>query len=242
MRTLIWHGWLLEGSGSNVAAARLSEVLRASGHDVLLVCQEGHPERYPWIDAAGTVGAGGVSDLRPNPGASTGPGRCVLLRPEIGRLLPVFVVDEYEGFDVKAFVDITEEELDAYLERNVQALRAAAGWHRPDVVLAGHAVPGPAIAKRALGPGTYIARIHGSDLEYAVRPQRRYRDLASEGLGGARAVTGPTPEALERCVELVPEARGLVRVIRPGVSVDAVHPMPRRRALLAAARRPETHP
>lgn len=242
MRILLWHGWLLEGSGSNVAAARLSEVLRASGYDVLLVCQEGHPERYPWIDASGTVGAGGVSDLRPNPGASTGPGRCVLLRPEIGRLLPVFVVDEYEGFDVKAFVDITEEELDAYLERNVEALRAAAGWHRPDVVLAGHAVPGPAIARRALGPGTYIARIHGSDLEYAVRQQERYRALAVEGLGAARAVTGPTAEALERCVELVPGARGLVRVIRPGVSVDAFRPTPRREALLDVASRLEADP
>lgn len=242
MRVLLWHGWLLEGSGSNVAAARLCEVLSAAGHDVLLVCQEGHPERYPWIDASGTVGAAGVSELRPNASAAPSPGHCVLLRPEIGRLLPVFVLDEYEGFDVKAFVDLTDDELDAYLSRSVEALRAAAAWHGSEVVLAGHAVPGPVVARRALGPRTYVARIHGSDLEYAVRLQRRYRDLASEGLGGASAVTGPTNEALERCVELVPEARGLTRVIRPGVSVEAFHPRPRREALLEVAARLDADP
>src|SRR3990170_3409816 len=239
MRILIWHGWLLEGSGSNVAAARLSEVFRVAGHDVLLLCQEGHPERYPWIDASGTVGSGGVSDLRPNPSASGRAGRCVLLRPEIGRLLPVFVVDEYEGFDVKAFVDITEDELDAYLERNVGALRAAAGWHRPDVVLAGHAVPGPAIARRALGPGTYIARIHGSDLEYAVRQQERYRALAVEGLGAARAVTGPTAEPGGGGVGPPRGARALWRVPGRGVSGAPFPPRPGRRALPAAASRLE---
>ena len=53
-RILVWHGWLLEGSGSNVATARIVvEVWRAAGHDVLLLCQERHPDRYPWIDATG---------------------------------------------------------------------------------------------------------------------------------------------------------------------------------------------
>ncbi|HEX6230843.1 MAG TPA: glycosyltransferase [Actinomycetota bacterium] len=242
MRILLWHGWLLEGSGSNVAAARLAEVYRASGHDVLLVCQEGHPERYPWIDASGTVDASGVPEPAPNPHATPASGRCVLLRPLTGRLLPVFVVDEYEGFEVKAFVDLTDEELEAYLGRCVEALAAAAAWHRPEAVLAAHAVPGPAIARRALGPRTYLARIHGSDLEYAVRPQRRYRELAAEGLGAARAVTGATHEVLARCVQMVPAARDLTRVIRPGVSVEAFHPMPRREALLDVAERLEADP
>jgi hypothetical protein len=57
MRILLWHGWLLEGSGSNVATARVAERYRAAGHDVALLCQERHPERYPWIEAYGSVGA-----------------------------------------------------------------------------------------------------------------------------------------------------------------------------------------
>ncbi|MGZ8612420.1 MAG: hypothetical protein ACXWX0_09140, partial [Actinomycetota bacterium] len=128
MRILLWHGWLLEGSGSNIYTARVAETFRAQGHDVVLLCQEAHAERYRWIDATGTVDAAGVSGLVPN-AADAAPGRCVLLRPRIGRLLPVFVLDEYEGFDVKRFVDLTDAELDAYVGANADALRTAAAWH-----------------------------------------------------------------------------------------------------------------
>ena len=56
MRILLWHGWLLAGSGSNVVTARVAEAYRRQGHEVLLLCQEGHPERHPFVDAWGTVG------------------------------------------------------------------------------------------------------------------------------------------------------------------------------------------
>src|SRR6266571_2959794 len=236
MRVLLWHGWLLEGSGSNVYTARVAEVLAAAGHDVVLLCQEPHPERYRWIEAWGTAGPEGPSGLTPNVPSASG-GRCVLLRPDIGGLLPAFVVDEYEGFEVKRFPDLTTEELDHYLRRNVEALRAAAAWHGSDVVVTGHAVPGAVVANRALGPGRYVAKIHGSDLEYAVRLQERYVELAREGLENARAVVGPSSDVLHRCMELVPGIGHLVHVVRPGVDASHFHPMPRREALLHTADR-----
>jgi glycosyltransferase involved in cell wall biosynthesis len=232
----MWHGWLLEGSGSNVATARTAEIFRAEGHDVLLLCQERHPERFAWIDATGSVDRDGHRDVTPNPGAARAAGRCVLLRPQIGPTLPVFVLDPYEGFaDVRRFVDLTDDELDRYLDRNVEALRAAAASHRPDVAFTGHAVPGAAIGRRALGDAGYVAKIHGSDLEYAVRPQERYRRLAREGLEAARAVVGPTIDTLARCEALVPEMRDLARVVPPGVDVTLFRPMPREQALLRVA-------
>jgi glycosyltransferase involved in cell wall biosynthesis len=234
VRILLWHGWLLEGSGSNVYTARVAEVLRAEGHDVLLLCQERRPERYRWIDASGRVDAGGVSAPRPNP-ADRAPGRCVLLRPDIGRLLPVFVVDEYEGFEVKRFVDLTDAELDRYLDANVAALRVAAAWHDTEVAIAGHAVPGGAIARRALGPGRYATKIHGSDVEYAMRLDPRCLDLAREGLPAGRAVTGSSDDVLRRCAELVPGIVPLARTVPPGVDVRAFRPRSRREALLEAA-------
>jgi glycosyltransferase involved in cell wall biosynthesis len=232
VRILVWHGWLLEGSGSNVATARIVEVWRAAGHDVLLLCQERHPERYPWIDASGTVTGGGVSALIPNPVASPSAGRCVLLRPEIGTLLPVFVVDHYEGFDdVRPFVDLSDPELEIYLRANVDAVRAAADTHEPEISVVGHGIPGAAIGRRALGAGAYVAKIHGSDLEYAIRPQARYRALAREGLEAARTVVGPSDEVLRRCAELVPDMVTHVHVVPPGVDVEAFRPRPRSEAL-----------
>jgi glycosyltransferase involved in cell wall biosynthesis len=236
MRVLLWHGWLLESSGSNVYTARVTDVLRRRGHEVLLVCQEPHADRYPFLDAWGSVGPSGVSALTAR-SSPLGPGRGVLLRPEIGSLLPVFVIDEYEGFEVKRFPDLTEAELAEYLDRNVVALRAASSWFEPEVVIAGHAIPGAVVAGRALGSGSYAAKIHGSELEYAVRLQPRYRELAEEGLEGARAVVGATSDVLARTEDLVPTARGKTRVVPPGVDVERFQPMSRRAGLEEAAAR-----
>jgi glycosyltransferase involved in cell wall biosynthesis len=242
MRILLWHGWLLEGSGSNVVTAKLAESFRAAGLDVLLLCQEPHPERYAWIDAYGSVGAAGPSALTPGR-ATPSPGRCVLLRPRIGRMLPVFVVDRYEGFDeVLRFVDLSDEQLERYLRANVEALRAAAEWHASETAVVGHAIPGAAIGRRALGPNRYVAKIHGSDIEYAIRIQDRYRELAHEGLETARAVVGATADVLERCSALVPGTAGSMRTVPPGVDVASFRPRPAADALRETARLVEEDP
>jgi glycosyltransferase involved in cell wall biosynthesis len=159
-----------------------------------------------------------------------------MLRPEIGSLLPVFVMDEYEGVEVKTFLQVSEEELQRYLALNVEALRAAAAWHGSEAVIAGHAIPGATIAARALGSGGFVAKVHGSDLEYAVRGQDRYLELAREGLAAARAVAGGSRDVLERCAELGLEMAH-AEVIPPGVDVRAFRPRGRREALLEAAGR-----
>ena len=241
MRILIWHGWLLSGTGSNIYAARTAEVYRRQGHDVLLLCQDRHPERAGFVDAWGSVGPDGVSELRPT-GAGTGPGRVVLLRPQIGGLLPVFVLDEYEGFEVKRFVDLTDSELDGYLERNVRALQAAVRWHSPDVAVMGHAVPGAVIGARAVGASRFVVKIHGSDLEYAIRQQDRYLRLAREGLEAAAVVTGGSENVLARAAELIPTVAGRFRKVPPGVDVSLFRPRPRREALEEAAVRLEEDP
>ena len=45
MRVLIFHGYLLGGTGSNVYNARLAEALVGLGHEVHLLSQDRHPER-----------------------------------------------------------------------------------------------------------------------------------------------------------------------------------------------------
>ena len=236
MRILIWHGWLLSGTGSNIYAARTAEVYRRQGHDVLLLCQDRHPDRAGFVDAWGTVDGEGVSDLRPA-GAEPGPGRAVLLRPQIGGLLPVFVLDEYEGFEVKRFLDLTDEELNAYLDRNVRALEAAVRWHSSEAVVIGHAVPGAVIAARALGTARFVVKIHGSDLEYCIRHQERYLRLAREGLEAAAVVTGGSENVLARAAELIPSAADRFRKVPPGVDVGLFRPRGRREALEEAAGR-----
>ncbi|HEX6261812.1 MAG TPA: glycosyltransferase [Actinomycetota bacterium] len=231
MRILVWHGWILEGSGSNVYTARIVEAWRARGHDVLLVAQERHPERFAFLDAWAD---GNLTEPHPT-GVEPSLGRATLLRPDIGDLLPVFVWDAYEGFRVKTFVDLSDEELEGYLDRNVAALREAAEAHGTDVAIAGHAIPGANVARRALGSIPFAAKIHGSDVEYAMRGQRRYVELAREGLEGAVVIAGASRDVLDRLIELVPSVAGRTKVVPPGVEVERFHPMPRAEALRGAA-------
>ena len=48
----ILHGYLLEGSGSNLWTRCVVESLCNTGHTVQLVCQEPYPERYECIAEA----------------------------------------------------------------------------------------------------------------------------------------------------------------------------------------------
>jgi glycosyltransferase involved in cell wall biosynthesis len=229
VRVLIWHGWLLEGSGSNVAAARLTEALRRAGHDVLLLSQAPGASAPEFIDAVGTVGED-VS-LQERGERRAGEGRAVLLRPDIGSLLPVFVADEYEGFTVKRFVDLTAIELETYVNRNVNALRTAVAWHRSDLVVASHLVPGGVIAARALRDIPYVAYTHGSELAYAVEVQARYADLARAAMDGAAVVAGGSHHVLARALAFAPTASVRGVVIAPGVDVEHFRPRERAEAL-----------
>ena len=181
MRILIFHGYLLGGNGSNVYNARLAAALGGLGHEVHLVCQDPAPERQPFVDAIGTwdtQGELGVRVLRE-------PVRVTAYRPRIGRLLPVYVLDRYDGFDARRFSDCTDAEVETYVARNVSAVHDVAARIDADVALANHLVMGPVILARALGPlgVPYAVKVHGSALEYTVKPEPdRFLGYAREGL------------------------------------------------------------
>ena len=82
MRVLIFHGYLLRGTGSNVYNAKLAEALRREGHEVHLLCQDREPQEMPWVDAVGTWRDGElqIETIRE-------PVQATVYRPPIGRLL-----------------------------------------------------------------------------------------------------------------------------------------------------------
>ena len=115
------------------------------------------------------------------------PGTVTAYVPDIGGLLPVYVYDRYEGFEVKTFAELTDDELDSYIAANVAAatdvVSAAGGV---DAALANHLVMGPLILAR--GGVRFAATIHGSALEFTVRPNPRFLPHAEEGMRAAAAV------------------------------------------------------
>src|SRR5262245_45796260 len=138
MRIVLWHGYLLGGTGSNVYTRQLAREWSLAGHEVVVLSQDPHPERY---------------DLG---GAATG-------RPDVGGFLPVFVVDRYAGFDdVRRVPDCTRVELDRWVQANVDAVAE----HLPaELVFANHVLLGGPVGA---GSGArYAVKAHGSELEYA---------------------------------------------------------------------------
>jgi glycosyltransferase involved in cell wall biosynthesis len=236
VRILIFHGYLLSGTGSNVYNARLAEALVRLGHEVHLFCQDRHPERYAFVDAAGDWDGGRleVSRLGESPhdrsAAAPSPG-CTVYRPDIGRLLPLYVQDRYEGVEAKTFARCSDAEIDAYVQANVDAVREVARSTAPDIALANHLVMGPAILARALADAApYAVKVHGSALEYTVKAEpERFLGFAREGLARARTVlvgSRHTAESLWRALE-DPTLEARTRLGPPGVDVERFAPRDR---------------
>ena len=226
MRILLWHGYLLSGSGSNLYTVNISRIWRSEGHDVLLMCQERNAGEFAFVDAAGGFNADNTGFELTQTGYEQATGRLRVLRPNIGEVLPVYVYDEYEGFTVKRFVDLTDEELERYTSANIRAMVTAIEDHQPDAIITGHEVMGPYIAKEAcdVTDASYIAKLHGSALEYAVKQQDRYLRLAQEGLSGARVVTGGSRYMVEEAARYVPGWRDRAAVVNPGCDVNLFKP------------------
>src|SRR5690242_2544603 len=184
MRILVFHGYLLRGTGSNVYNARLAAALARRGATVDLLSQERRPRELDFVDAVGTW-----VDGEPRVEVIREPVRVTAWRPDIGDLLPVYVADRYEGVEAKTFLDCTDDEIAAYVEANVAAVRAVAARARPDVALANHLVMGPLVLARGLGDVRYAVKVHGSALEYTVkRDPARFLPAAREGLARASTI------------------------------------------------------
>jgi glycosyltransferase involved in cell wall biosynthesis len=222
VRILIFHGYLLGGTGSNVYNSRLAAALVRAGHEVHMLCQDREPFAQDWVDAAGDWDGGALAlETRREPVRAT------VYRPDLGGLLPVYVADNYDGIQAKPFAELTEDELAAYLDRNVAAVREVAERVRPDVALANHLVMGPCVVARALDGVPYAVKVHGSALEYTVKPNpERFLPYAREGLADARAIlvgSRHTGESLWAAMD-DPTVEARTRLGPPGVDIEEFQP------------------
>src|SRR5215213_1291864 len=122
MKILIFHGYLLAGTGSNVYNAQLARAFVRAGHEVHLLSQERAADRLAFVDAHGDWDNGGRLELR----TIREPVRCTVYRPDIGGLLPVYVADRYDGIEARTFLECTDDEVAEYVDRNAAAVREVA--------------------------------------------------------------------------------------------------------------------
>lgn len=204
MKIVLWHGYLLGGTGSNVYSRALAAAWADAGHDVTVVCQERHPERF---------------DLR---GAR-------VVRPEIGTILPVFVLDRYEGLESRRVQDLDQADLDRFVHANAAVVRD----HLPaDLLFTNHLLLGGPVGAASGMP--YTVKAHGSELEFSMRGNPRLSAWARETLMSAGSIVAGSNHVRDVIADVVPGPHvERVRVVPPGVDVDRFVPRPWDAALAA---------
>ena len=215
MRILLWHGYLLGGTGSNVYTRALARAWSRLGHEVVVVCQERNPGAYD---------LGGARVVRP-------------MLPE--NILPTFVLDRYEGLEPRLLQELTPEERERYVEANAAAVRAELP---ADLVFANHVLLGGPVAAATGAP--YAVKAHGSELEYSMRGNAELAAWGRESLAPATATfvgSAHIRSVLEQVVGHVDR----VYEVPPGVDVEEFKPEQRAAALehlLDEARRDPPNP
>jgi glycosyltransferase involved in cell wall biosynthesis len=190
MRILLWHGYLLGGTGSNVYTRALAREWSRGGHEVIVVCQEREPERF---------------DL----------GGAQVVTPELpGGRLPVFVLDRYAGLEPKLLQDFTTTELAEYVEANAAALRELLP---ADVLFTNHVLLGAPVGAATGAP--FRVKAHGSELEYSMRGRPELERWGAEMLAQAEVTYVGSAHIREVLEDVVGHVTDVVEV-PPGVDVD----------------------
>jgi glycosyltransferase involved in cell wall biosynthesis len=201
VRILLWHGYLLGGTGSNVYTRALAREWSRAGHDVTVVCQERRPDEY---------------DI----------GGARVVRPELpGGVLPVFVLDRYEGLDARLLGDLTRAEREAYVEANAAVLRELGP---ADLLFVNHVLLGAPVGASSGLP--FRVKAHGSELEYSMRGNDDLVAWGRETLARAERIYVGSQHIREVLEDVVGHV-DRVDEVPPGVDVDEFVLEPREQAL-----------
>ena len=185
MQIVLVHGYFLKGTGSNIFVKNACRELCEMGHDVLLFCQENSAEDIDFIEKVFDFNIENSLLIETHKKDTEYPGKCTLYRPNLNGFLPVFVYDEYSGYEVKEFTSASKEELGSYIENNKNAINCAVEGKRIDLVWSNHSVMQPVYVARSVLGKSKITRVltpHGSCLNFSVRKSEMLKEYALEAI------------------------------------------------------------
>ena len=201
MKILLWHGYLLGGTGSNVYTRSLARAWSRLGHEVFVFCQDPNADSYEGLE------------------------RVAVIRPVIDVRLPVFVLDRYEDLEPAYLQDLPLAERERFVELNAAAVRQ---YLPADYLFANHVLLGAPVGAAVGMP--FTVKAHGSELEFSMRGNKELVAWARETLASAEEVVVGSEHIRDVLAEVVGWTER-VRVVPPGVDVDEFWPEPRKEAL-----------
>ena len=213
VRILLWHGYLLGGTGSNVYTRALAREWSNAGHDVVVVCQERAPEQYD-------LGGAQVVERR-------------AARQAAARLRAWTATP---GSSRSSCRTSPTPRSAAYVEANAATLRELLP---ADLVFANHVLMGGPVGAASGAP--FRVKAHGSELEYSMRGRPELERWGAEALAAAEATYVGSAHIREVLEDVVGHVER-VHEVPPGVDVRRVHAPPARRGARGADRRGARRP
>lgn len=214
MSVAILHGYLLEGSGSNLWTRYFVESLARAGHDIHVICQDSHPENYPFVSEAYFYQTSDKKTEVFSRPRSQDIGSVVLHRPEIGETLPVYVWDKYESFEkVVPMINLSDSQIENYIDRNVEIIAEIVRRHTIRLLHANHLVLMPTVAERVskITGVPYTVMLHGSAMEYAVKKDKRFFQYAKSAIRNSKKVFHTGQEIKKRLLEVFSEDTSFIK-------------------------------
>jgi glycosyltransferase involved in cell wall biosynthesis len=229
----ILHGYLLEGSGSNLWTRSIVQSLCRMGETIHLLCQENHPELYDFIATVHYYHSDGSHETRLQRDVPY-TGHCIMHKPYIGETLPVYVWDQYEEFsDVQPMINLGDDTIENYLNNNIEVLKQAVKENKVGVLHANHAVLMSVVARRVSEELSIPFAImpHGSAIEYAVKKDPRFFNYALEAFTKANRIYVIGKELRQRVNTLFPDIKKLedkISDLHLGVDTSLFQPISRK--------------
>lgn len=208
MKIGIFHGYELVGSGSNQSTSYLARALAKLGHEVHILCREQSPDSIDFLDKAIRWDNDGQSKILFKKEGNNN-GTCIMHQLPIPPVNAVYITDTQRPGYVKAFHDLTDEELMEYHRFVVNSLRYVLKANPVEILHNNHIVYQPVAAAEVCEELNipFIIYPRGSAIEYTVRNDMRYQKLALDPILKANGLIIGNQEVRDRIINLYPEYR-----------------------------------
>ncbi|WP_455201125.1 glycosyltransferase family 4 protein [Kaarinaea lacus] len=222
MKIGLYHGFNLTGSGSNEFTRYLAKTFLDQGHSVHVICREYHPEKIDYV--------GQLWQWRRDGSCETTiidpqyENTCTLHQIPYGDFYPVYISGKKTSDTFKAFVDLTDEELDEFKRLNHRLLTEIFSKIDIDILHTNHLVMQPSLAIEPCKTHNipFIIYPHGSAIEYTVKKDSRYQAEARKAIMACQGLVIGNNEVRDRICLLFPDLKDtiLAKTEIVGVGVD----------------------
>ena len=228
MSLVITHGYLLTGTGSNLYVNNLARELAKVGKEVNLLCQDSDPMAIDFVNEYYEFNEANSNYTLVGEKKSQFSGMVRVFKPNLGGVLPVYVYDHYDGYEVKEFPNCSNEEVDRYVSQNKNALELVVRDFGIEVVNTNHLVMFPHIAtlvKETTGI-KHLITVHGSALNFTIKKDKRFENFAKSSLVKADEIIVDSAHADDELKEFLDDVnlsqlKEKVKIIPAGVDVTS---------------------